>query len=232
MKEKENPFLKLREGTETDEKKALTQKELAEIFKSQLGIPISQSTISKLENDGITIPDKSVLKAYREYFSVSTDFLLGFTEYETNNIETQKVCFLTGLSERSYIVLNYLKKFKGMTESATGLVNYSSIQSLNRILETYYESVLKASGSIAFESKKGKDICIKRNLCIDQTVETLFSLIDNYFNSQEVESNTPDNTIHFQINNVSIGLDANRLYEVATQKWVVDEIERIKEKEV
>ena len=60
-----NIYKQLREATESDERRALSQIELAAIFQKE-GNPISQSQISKLENSKKDPPTEStaVIKAY------------------------------------------------------------------------------------------------------------------------------------------------------------------------
>lgn len=80
----ENVYKKLRDNTETDQKKALTQKELSAIFKNE-GNPLEQSVISKIETKTVIPPTTSldVLKAYAHHFNVTTDYLLGLRDTQT-----------------------------------------------------------------------------------------------------------------------------------------------------
>ena len=78
---KENVYKQLRENTETIARPALTQGELAAIFEKE-GNPLSQSVISKLENQQKEPPTTSpdVIKAYATHFNVTADYLLGIRD--------------------------------------------------------------------------------------------------------------------------------------------------------
>lgn len=102
MKTKKNVYLKLRESTETDERKCLTQEELSIIFESE-GNPVSQSVISKLEKSKKEPPTKSfeVIKAYSEHFKVTSDYLLGLRNIPIVDENIVMICNYLGLSDKS-----------------------------------------------------------------------------------------------------------------------------------
>lgn len=107
---KENIYKQLREKTETDTTPALTQGELAAIFESE-GNPLSQSVISKLENQQKEPPTTSpdVIKAYATHFNVTADYLLGIRDIKTVDENIAMICKVTGLSEQA---VESLKKIK------------------------------------------------------------------------------------------------------------------------
>lgn len=104
----ENKYKMLRESTETDKKKALTQEELAQVFESE-GNPLRQSTISKLETCKKEPASTSVdvLKAYTHHFHVTSDYLLGLAENKYADENYQMITRITGLTDES---INTLKK--------------------------------------------------------------------------------------------------------------------------
>ena len=90
-------FRKLRE------KKGLTQKQLAD------KLHIVHSTISDIEK-GKNTPTIEQLQLYHNYFNVSYDYLLGYTN--VTDVEMSKMSEFTGLTENSLINLNLLSKCK------------------------------------------------------------------------------------------------------------------------
>lgn len=105
----ENVYKKLRDNTETDQKKALTQKELSAIFKNE-GNPLEQSVISKIETKTVIPPTTSldVLKAYAHHFNVTTDYLLGLRDTQTIDENIAMISKATGLSENAIYTLKSL----------------------------------------------------------------------------------------------------------------------------
>lgn len=218
MEDEENVYRRLRLMQETEEKKAPTQTELSNIFANELGIHITQGQISKLENDVLKeIPSREVLEAYSLYFGVSTDYLLGFSEMRTVNLEMRRTSFVTGLSEKSLIVLDYLRKFKGADNTATGLINYSTIRCINKILESYYKRVIQAQD----------DYC-DNALMNDCSVNTLFSMIDDYFNASDAECTAKDKKVTFTRKNVSYPVDIEAMYEIMNRENIINELNRLK----
>lgn len=71
-------------------------------------IGISRATLGYYEN-GDRKPDIEVLARIAEYFHVSCDYLLGFTDVKTPNEEVQNISNLTGLNEHSasFLADNY-----------------------------------------------------------------------------------------------------------------------------
>ena len=107
---KDNKYKMLREATETNDKKALTQEELTQVFESE-GNPLKQSTISKLETCKKEPASTSVdvLKAYTNHFHVTSDYLLGLAENKYADENYQMITRTTGLTDESIDCLKTLK---------------------------------------------------------------------------------------------------------------------------
>ena len=80
----------------------LTQAKLAAEFR------IKQDDISRYENDKSEL-SISMLKAYRERYHVSTDYLLGLTDTPTSDNDIIFICDYTGLNEKA---INSLHDYK------------------------------------------------------------------------------------------------------------------------
>lgn len=119
-----NIYKELREKTETDEKPALTQVELASEFEKN-GTAISQSVISKIETSKKRPPSKSVdvLEAYTKYFHVTCDYLLGLSDNKYADENYQMITRTTGLTHESIDVLKKLHN-GNMTEDFFNTLNY------------------------------------------------------------------------------------------------------------
>lgn len=139
MNYSENVYKRLRESTETDSKSALTQPQLAEAFKKQ-GNPVSQSMISKIENSKKNPPTKSptILKAYADYFNVTTDYLLGIRDTKQADENIAMISKVTGLNEDAINTLIKLKSGKYYNQYK---FDYA-LHTLNLILSTYENSNL------------------------------------------------------------------------------------------
>ncbi len=79
----------------------ITQAELAK------KINVTRQSISLYIN-GERNPDIAILKNIAEVLYVSTDYLLGLSDYETNNGDMQAFCKETGLTEDAAMLLNAL----------------------------------------------------------------------------------------------------------------------------
>lgn len=134
MNNDENIYKSLRNSTETNSKPALTQGELAQEFKKQ-GNPVSQSMISKIENSNLNPPTKShtILKAYADYFNVTTDYLLGIRDTKQADENIAMVNKVTGLSEDAINTLIKLKSGKYYNQRK---FDYA-LHTLNLILSNY-----------------------------------------------------------------------------------------------
>lgn len=83
--------------------RGITQQQLAD------GVGISKGGLSYYENAGRT-PDISILERFADYFGVTTDYLLGRTNAQTQKAKLQAVCNHTGLSDKSVNLLSNLKE--------------------------------------------------------------------------------------------------------------------------
>lgn len=83
--------------------RGITQQQLAD------GVGISKGGLSYYENSGRT-PDISILKRFADYFGVTTDYLLGRTNAQTQKAKLQAVCNYTGLSDKAIYLLSDLKE--------------------------------------------------------------------------------------------------------------------------
>lgn len=59
--------------------------------------------------DGSSSPDWETIVEIANYFSVSTDYLLGLTDVKSQSIDIQAICSATGLSERAVWYLQTLR---------------------------------------------------------------------------------------------------------------------------
>ncbi len=83
--------------------RGITQQQLAD------GVGISKGGLSYYENSGRT-PDISILERFADYFGVTTDYLLGRTNAQTQKAKLQAVCNHTGLSDKAVNLLSGLKE--------------------------------------------------------------------------------------------------------------------------
>lgn len=102
------------------EEKGLTIKELSQ------KINCNEKTISFYEN-GERELSIGTLQKYADFFNVSTDYLLGRTERKTSNIDHQKICELTGLTDDALCALIY-------AATQNNIVYYYGIKGLNHLL--------------------------------------------------------------------------------------------------
>lgn len=120
----------LRERTETQDKKALSQRELA----NEIGVV--HSRISKLEAiDDETEPSISDLLAYRSYFHVSIDYLLGLEIEPTIDSDIKQIANEYGISSRA--LANIKKVTGGFNHVDIDDYEYTYCYALNTILESY-----------------------------------------------------------------------------------------------
>jgi len=94
-------------------KEKSSQKELAKYVGS------TKQSISLYAN-GKRMPDIEILNKICDFFNVSSDYLLGRTDFRGNDVEDQKIYKKLGLSERSIKVLEgYNKVHKGFGINST-----------------------------------------------------------------------------------------------------------------
>lgn len=103
-------------------------------------IGISKASLSKYLNDNAEIGINSLVKI-AEYFNVSFDYLLGFSDIKSPNVELKAVCEYTGLSEKA---IQNIIKYKGdMSDILSTLLSYPELlQLLGEIKEASWEIAL------------------------------------------------------------------------------------------
>ena len=101
--------LKFVEGVYGDNWRKLRESEGKSVREFQKTIPMSFSSISKIENE-ITPPTIAQINLYQEHFHCSLDYLTGHTTVK--DVELSKMSEFTGLTENSLINLNLLSKCK------------------------------------------------------------------------------------------------------------------------
>ncbi|MCM1277072.1 MAG: helix-turn-helix domain-containing protein [Lachnospiraceae bacterium] len=123
--------------------RGITQQQLAD------GVGISKGGLSYYENSGRT-PDISILERFADYFGVTTDYLLGRTNAQTQKAKLQAVCNYTGLSDKSVELLADLKEtspaqlrvINFLLEQASG--DMDIVYELDDDTDNYYGSILNA----------------------------------------------------------------------------------------
>lgn len=95
--------LKFVEGVYGDNWRKLRESEGKSVREFQKTIPMSFSSISKIENE-ITPPTIAQINLYQEHFHCSLDYLTGYSTSLTTNLAD--VCTYTGLSEKAVIKLH------------------------------------------------------------------------------------------------------------------------------
>lgn len=176
---KKNIYRTLRESTETDAKPALTQSELAAIFKEE-GNVLSQSVISKLENQQKEPPTKSldVIKAYATHFNVTADYLLGIRDNATVDENLAMIGQVTGLSDEAIQILKEWNELKKKPIDIIAGYGGTDIDALNLLLEDCYYRSKNAE-------KKG-----------DIADWSIFHHIYNYFFSENLKKH-PHNIVNY-----------------------------------
>ena len=106
----ENRYKKIREDFEfTKHGYRITADKLAEIFKERGYSTLTGNAIRKIETDKRYVSEVE-LKAYREVFNTTSDYLLGFTNDPTRQNDRVSASNLTGLSSEAIDCLNAIKQ--------------------------------------------------------------------------------------------------------------------------
>lgn len=103
----------------------VTQEQLKDV----LSLSKRQSVTSYV--DGETLPTIDKLVAIADYFGVTPDFLLGFSDAKTNDIEVQAVCDRTGLSVKA------VKELQELPGWAAKWADSDIRSMLNLVIENY-----------------------------------------------------------------------------------------------
>lgn len=103
------------------------------ISQTELGnkIGVSRGAISYYEN-GDRLPDLNVLYSIADHFKVSSDYLIGLTKNETNDITTKEICKKTGLSDKAISNIEKLHQYDIKTRNKN-----SYLKGINYILSEY-----------------------------------------------------------------------------------------------
>ena len=106
----ENRYKKIREDFEfTKHGYRITADKLAEIFKERGYSTLTGNAIRKIETDKRYVSEVE-LKAYREVFNTTSDYLLGFTNDPTRQNDRVSASNLTGLNSEAIDCLNAIKQ--------------------------------------------------------------------------------------------------------------------------
>lgn len=117
----------------------VTQKTIAEVC------GVRRQSVSEWMN-GNTRPDILSLIEIAKYFNVSTDYLLGLTDYKTNDKATRELCSTLGLSEEAVKILSadtssVIAKRVANESSCMNLTDSSEIKVISLITNKYTECV-------------------------------------------------------------------------------------------
>lgn len=100
---------------------------------------ISRQAVSQYA-DGTGQPNADKLKTIANFFSVSSDYLLGLTEQQTADVDVQKMCAYTGLGEAAIGCLHQYAQDKSGSEkgvTANG-ISISFSECVNALLTSKY----------------------------------------------------------------------------------------------
>ncbi len=152
--------------------KGLSQTELA------AALSCNKQYISKFE-DGSRSLSLSMLEKYADFFSVSTDYLLGRTDVKSNNSDIQSVCEYTGLSD---------KAVTNMRSLLTGQVSFDDLdEAITDSFKRIEKNELFGQEDLEYFSKaKGETLsaCINalNTVLENNNVYDLLRHLDVYFN--------------------------------------------------
>ncbi len=124
---------------ELRKEKGVSQQECADT------LGVSKSTLGLWEN-GDTLPDARSLAQMAEYYGVSADYMLGVSEIKSPDVNIQKICELTGLTEQAAKLL--IENNVQAEDSKLGLLEDQK-QDYRRLLDAvntliYYQPFLLA----------------------------------------------------------------------------------------
>lgn len=105
------------------------QKDLA----AYLGVP--DNTISYFVS-GKRTPNIEQIVKIAEYFSVSTDYLLGLSDVETTDINIKAICDYTGLSEEAISTLHFVKRWKNFVFLNDFICEFNSFDVIDEYIES------------------------------------------------------------------------------------------------
>lgn len=152
--------------------------------------------------------DINTLKEVAKIFNVSTDYLLGITEFEsidTNNIAIHN---LLGLSDEAIKNLIRLKKYHNSNILDT--INYLLEQ--EKLFPDEYYTIIENVGSLTDE-----EVSKAINVFYKKKYKKIFSSISNYFNVK-IDSN---DKIHIFTKSMKMEKNIDNLYDRATTKDII-----------
>lgn len=152
--------------------------------------------------------DINTLKEVAKIFNVSTDYLLGITEFESISIDNIAIHNLLGLSDEAINNLIRLNKYHSNTILNT--INYLLEQ--EKLFPNECYTMIENVGSLTDEevSKAIKVFEEKKYI-------KLFSRISDYF-YVKIDSN---DKLHISTESLKIEKDIDNLYDIATTKDVI-----------
>lgn len=152
LKKIHSRFRKLRLDTETNEKKPISQRALAQ----KIGVVYTR--INKLESeDDETEPSLFDLTAYSKYFNVSVDYLLGFADETTKNVEIKEITKKYGLSSKSLTNLQKIIE-PCLKDTLNELLENDFLKNVLTSITDYIDIIPKFNDERFDEVKIDKDI--------------------------------------------------------------------------
>lgn len=176
------------------DEKNVKQKELAKI------LGITDNTVSYYVS-GKRTPNIDQIIKIANYFNISTDYLLGLTPVETNNVDLKKICEYTGLTEKS---VERLRQFENGIYSA-----FKVTQFINSFIENDCVALISRSVQVAKKLSetieihgaplkfKSKDALKQYSEKLQIIKKELFDLCGDYFGVMSA-----DEKINFEIYNI------------------------------
>ena len=185
-----------------------TQTKLAKI------INVHQQTIS-LWKDGKTAPDIYSLEKIADYYNVSVDYLLGYTDLQSPNIEDIAIYQKFGLSEEAMLHLQIINKYDFNEELSKLITNQKLIDALLLIykIRTQHDVYLAELKSIADEINAHSNLSSR----------VVAEMIENKQTSYRILCSDSFKTLY-----ITDYIDFLRLKLIDTMNSIVSEITEIK----
>lgn len=152
--------------------------------------------------------DINTLKEVAKIFNVSTDYLLGITEFESINIDNIAIHNLLGLSDEA--INNLIRLNKYHSNSILDTINYLLEQ--EKLFPDECYTMIENVGSLNDE-----EVSKAIKVFEEKKYKKIFSSISNYFNVR-IDSN---DKIHISTNSMKIEKDIDNLYNIAHTKDII-----------
>lgn len=176
---------------------------IAKEISEKTNVSISKATLSDLSNDIDKGYNYKYILEIAKYFNVSTDYLLGLTEADTNDKELQYICDYTGLNKDAIIklhnknfnsdclynaIVSIIKENRNVLEKYKNDDNIIDLEKvkfneLNDILTEYINAASDFINSKNFDEILSSYICQKE---INKSVITLLDLNKNRISIDEL----------------------------------------------